>query len=86
MLVFCLFTAALGICLDLLYEKTGSIWYPALGHGAVNAAAGVPLLFLDPAFANETILGPSPHGLIAGIPLLLLGLLLLLRPNEKRET
>ena len=86
MLAFCLFAAALGIFLDFLYEKTGSIWYPSLGHGAVNAAAGVPLLFLDPAFANEIILGPSLHGLIAGIPLLLFGLLLLLRPKAKRET
>ena len=86
MLVFCLFTTALGIFLDLLYEKTGSIWYPALGHGAVNAAAGIPLLVLDPAFADETILGPSPHGLIAGIPLLLFGILLLLHRDKKGET
>ena len=83
MLVFCLFATALGIFLDLLYEKTGSIWYPALGHGAVNAAAGVPLLVLDPAYANEAILGPAMHGLIAGIPLLFFGLFLLLRPTKK---
>jgi membrane protease YdiL (CAAX protease family) len=85
MLVFCLFTTALGIFLDLLYEKTGSIWYPALGHGAVNAVAGVPLLLQDPAYTNEIILGPSIHGLIAGIPLLLFGVLLLLRPGKKGE-
>ena len=85
MLTFCLFTTALGIFLDLLYEKTDSIWYPALGHGAVNAAAGIPLLVLDPAYANETILGPAMHGLIAGIPLLLLALLLLLRRDKARE-
>ena len=85
MLTFCLFTTALGIFLDLLYEKTGSIWYPALGHGAVNAAAGVPLLVLDPAYANETILGPAMHGLIAGIPLLLFGILLLLHRDKAGE-
>lgn len=85
MLAFCLFTTALGIFLDLLYEKTGSIWYPALGHGAVNAVAGIPLLVLDPAYANETILGPSMHGLIAGIPLLLFGVLLLLRRDKTGE-
>ena len=85
MLVFCLFTTALGIFLDLLYEKAGSIWYPSLGHGAVNAVAGIPLLFLDPAYANQTILGPSMHGLIAGIPLLLLGVLLLLRRDKAGE-
>ncbi len=85
MLTFCLFTTALGIFLDLLYEKTGSIWYPALGHGAVNAVAGIPLLVLDPAYTNETILGPSMHGLIAGIPLLLFAALLLLRPGKTGE-
>ena len=85
MLVFCLFSTALGIFLDLLYEKTGSIWYPALGHGAVNAVAGIPLLLLDPAYANETILGPAMHGLIAGIPLLLFAALLLLRRDKAGE-
>lgn len=85
MLTFCLFTTALGIFLDLLYEKTGSIWYPALGHGAVNAAAGVPLLVLAPAYANEAILGPAMHGLIAGIPLLLFGILLLLHRDKAGE-
>ena len=51
----------------------------------MNAAAGVPLLVLDPAYANETILGPAMHGLIAGIPLLLFGILLLLRRDKAGE-
>ena len=82
-LVFCLFTVSLGLLLDLLYEKTGSIWFPALGHGAVNAMAGVPLLFLDPAFADQAILGPSMNGLVGGLPLLLFALALLLKAPEK---
>ena len=70
-LLFCLFTVTLGILLDLVYEKTRCIWYPALAHGAVNAAAGIPTLFLAPAFADRLLLGPAMHGLLAGLPLLL---------------
>ena len=82
-LVFCLFTFALGLLLDWLYGKTRCIWVPALGHGAVNAAAGVPLLFLNPDYADQMILGPVLNGLIAGIPLLLLGLFVLLRAKNQ---
>ena len=78
-LLFCLCTTALGLLLDLCYEKTGSIWLPALGHGAVNAAAGIPLLLQDPDYADQMILGPIMNGLIAGIPLLALAAWVLLR-------
>ena len=40
------FTVLLGIFLSWLFIKTGSSWAPALAHGAVNAVAGLPLLFL----------------------------------------
>jgi membrane protease YdiL (CAAX protease family) len=86
-IAFCLFTTAAGILLDALYEKTGSIWAPALGHGAVNAAASFPLLFLKPDYTDQMILGPCMVGLIAGIPLFLLAAWVLLRAKkpEKRE-
>ncbi len=82
MLSFCLFTTASGLLLDLCYEKTGSIWIPSLGHGAVNAVAGIPLLLLAPEYADQVILGPSIYGLIAGIPLLALALFVLLKAGE----
>jgi membrane protease YdiL (CAAX protease family) len=41
-----IFTILLGIFLSWLYLKTKSPWAPALGHGTVNAVAGLPLLFL----------------------------------------
>lgn len=71
MLLMCVGCAAMGILLSLLYEKAGCIWAPALAHGAVNAAAGIGILFLR---AGETslFLGPTPLGLLAGIPLWLL--------------
>jgi membrane protease YdiL (CAAX protease family) len=40
------FTILLGIFFSWLYLKTKSPWAPALGHGTVNAVAGLPLLFL----------------------------------------
>ena len=85
-LVFCLFTTALGLLLDLAYEKTLCIWVPSLGHGAVNAAAGIALLVLDPDFAGGMILGPSMIGLISGIPLFLLAALMLAKAGKPEES
>lgn len=82
-LEMCLACIALGVLLSLLYEKTRSILAPALAHGALNAAAGLGSFFL-PAETTSTILGPTPLGLVAGLPLFALALLVLLRkPTEK---
>lgn len=70
MALFCLVCICMGILLDLLYEKTGSIWAPALAHGALNAAAGAPMLLLDPAYADQMTLGPTPVGIISLLPML----------------
>ena len=40
------FTVLLSCILSWLYLQTRSPWAPALGHGAINATAGAPLLFL----------------------------------------
>ncbi len=85
LLLFCLFTVGCGTLLDLLYEKTGSIWIPALGHGAVNAFAGVPILLLDPAYADRLTVGPLMIGVIGGAPMLLLALFVLLRERPASE-
>lgn len=89
MLLFCLFTTALGILLDALFVKTGSIWAPALAHGAVNACSGLPLLLLNPAYADRLTVGPLPIGVIGGAPLFLSALFILLKkapaPRELSE-
>ncbi|MGX8693021.1 MAG: CPBP family intramembrane glutamic endopeptidase [Clostridia bacterium] len=88
-LLFCVFTTALGILFSLLYEKTGSIWICALAHGAVNAFAAVPSLFLVPDSGYQQTLGPFANGLIGGLPLILLALFVLLKkapaPQEPSE-
>ena len=89
MLLFCLFTTALGVLLDGLYVKTGSIWAPALAHGAVNACSGLPLLLLKPSYADRLTVGPLPIGVIGGLPLMLAALFILLKkspaPRELSE-
>lgn len=72
MVLFCVVCVVLGTLLDVLYEKSGCIWLPALAHGAVNAIAAAPLLVLLPTEANYRLLGPAPMGLVALLPMLVL--------------
>lgn len=83
--LFCIFTISCGVLLDWLYEKTGSVWAPSLAHGAVNAAAGLPMLFLVPAYADRLTLGPAPIGVIGGAPLLLLAALVLFKGRGEQR-
>jgi membrane protease YdiL (CAAX protease family) len=50
----------LGAILSWLYLETRSPWVAALGHGAFNAIAGLPFLFLQPG---------SPLGLAGWLPM-----------------
>lgn len=74
MLMFCVFTAAMGVFCDFVYEKTGCIWFPSIVHGAINAAATVSMAFWNPDYEGYRLLGPSCNGLIAGIPVILCAL------------
>lgn len=76
MFCFCLFTVAIGILCDWLYERSGSIWLASLFHGAINAAGTVPLAVSSPGAAATRLLGPAPNGIIAGLPFLILALLI----------
>ena len=84
-LLFCVVCVALGAVIDFLYEKTGCIWVPALAHGAFNAVSSLPTLVMNPAYADRMTLGPLQIGLIAGIPMLLLGYALLGRSGRERS-
>lgn len=70
-LIFLVFTIGAGIILSWLYQKTGSIWAPALMHGGINALATIPPLFLTSSYDNAQWLGPTVVGLIGGLPLLI---------------
>ena len=82
-----LFCFSLGVLLSWLLEKTGSIWASALFHGAINATAGLGLLFQLPGekMSSLLIFGPSPAGIIAVLPCLFLALLILRRERKHHE-
>ena len=88
-LLFCIITVSMGILFDHLYEKTACVWVPALCHGAINAFAGIPILFLNPAYTDRLLLGPLMVGIISGLPLILVAVAICVRSykdhNKARE-
>ena len=82
MLLFCVITAGWGVLHDWLYEKSGSIWVPSLFHGAINAAAALPLTVCLTNTGSARLLGPVPNGLIAGLPFLTAAAVLTLRRKK----
>ena len=85
MAIFCLFATVGGIILDVLYEKTKCIWVPSVGHGAINATMGFPVLMLNAEFADQLTIGPLPNGIIAMIPYIITAILLLVLTGKKKE-
>ena len=84
-LLFCVICIAMGICLDELYERSSCIWVPALAHGAINAFASIPAIFLKEEYADQTLLGPLMIGAIGGLPLILLAVYILFKKNKKKS-
>ena len=62
MVVMCTAVASI---LSWLRKRSGSVWTCALFHGAFNAAANLGVVFCR---VGQTLTGPSPLGIIAGIP------------------
>lgn len=84
MLLFCVITAGLGVLHARLYEKSGSIWVPALFHGAFNAAATLPGAVCLPDTGTARLLGPASNGILAGLPLLVIAAVLLIRGEKQK--
>ena len=86
--VFSLWAIALGLIHEIVYDKTKCIWYPALLHGAVNAYtfAGLFYNMNDVEKAGKLlILGPFMNGIIAGIPVLLVAVILAATVLKKKK-
>ena len=79
LIVFSVFTVALGLLEEVVYDKSKCIWYPSLLHGAVNAGS-IAVLFTNvnnvERFGKLQILGPFYNGAIGGIPLLILSIII----------
>ena len=83
MFVFCF---SIGVLLSFMMEKTGSLWAPALLHGAVNASAGLGILFQIPSeqALSLRILGPTPLGLFSGLPFVIVALIILFKRKDSQ--
>ena len=82
MLLFCFITVGWGILHDRLYEKSCSIWVPALFHGAINAAATLPAAICLTDTGSARLLGPAPNGLLAGLPFLIAAAMVYFRKDK----
>ena len=82
MLLFCFITVGWGILHDRLYEISGSIWVPALFHGAINAAATLPAAICLADTGSARLLGPAPNGLLAGLPFLIAAAMVYFRKDK----
>ena len=85
MLLFCIFTTAVGILCDWMYEKTECIWIPSIFHGAINAVGTVPLALCIANTGSAILLGPAPHGIIAGLPIIIGAVILLFKSDQPEE-
>lgn len=65
-LLMMVFTVLSGTILSWLYLNTRSPWAPALGHGALNATAGMSILFMKDV---DIAIGASLSSIIGFIPL-----------------
>ena len=83
MLLFCFITTVLGILCDWLYEKTGCIWIPSVFHGAINAAATIPMAICITNTGSAILLGPAPMGILAGLPLIVCAVILLFKAVDR---
>lgn len=81
MVLFCIFTVCGGVLHDVLYEKSRCIWIPAVFHGALNAAATIPLAICRTDTGPARLLGPAPNGLIAGLPLMIAAVIIMCRTD-----
>jgi len=84
LIAFCIYTTAMGIIADFLYEKSECIWLPALFHGTINSSFN-PLMFSNGEHGERSIFGPVDIGLISMIPMVFFAFNILCREN-KRES
>ena len=72
MVVFC---CTIGALFSYVTLKSGSCVPAIIGHGAINSFAAIGIYFTKDG--GHMLFGPSPSGLIAGIPLLILAVILI---------
>ncbi len=82
MIVFCF---SIGTFFSFVTVRAGSCIPAVIGHGAINSIGSLGILFT--VDGGRMLFGPSPAGLISGIPLLILAVILIrfMSNNEEKE-
>jgi membrane protease YdiL (CAAX protease family) len=83
-LAFTPFAVAAGTFLAWATVRTGSVWPAALGHGVINAVAGIGIVFVRPS--APFLLGPGPQGVVGVLPWVALAAVLLRRLSGEPTT
>ena len=73
------FTVSVGVVFGWLALRGKSVWPAVIAHAAINGIAGLPLLFSTQEINPNMLIGPTPVGLLGGLPWLLLAIILLLK-------
>ncbi|MBQ7480513.1 MAG: CPBP family intramembrane metalloprotease [Lachnospiraceae bacterium] len=85
-LAMMLFCFSVGTLLSYATLKTGSCVPAIIGHGAVNGFSSIGILFTKDG--GQMLFGPSPAGVIAGIPCLIFAIILIrlmIKDEEKQK-
>ncbi len=69
-LAMCIFCVVIGIFFAYIFVRTGSVFAPALAHGALNGFASLGIYFTKDG--GNPFVGPSVTGIISGIPFIVL--------------
>lgn len=78
-LTFLVFTIAASALFGWVTIKANNVWPAVIGHGALNGIAALSLLLMQGQ--PDTLLGPTPVGIIGGSGFIILGVILLLSPQ-----
>jgi membrane protease YdiL (CAAX protease family) len=83
LLAMVLFTVALSVLLGWMTWRAGSVWPAVIGHAAVNGVAGLGAIFVQGQ--PNTLLGPTPVGLVGGSGFALAAVVILLLIRERPD-
>ena len=84
LVVFCLFTVAMGIVADFLYVKSESIWLPAIFHAMINSEFS-PKMVLGNSHPERSIFGPVDIGIIGMLPMAAVAVFLLWYQHKREQ-
>lgn len=73
------FTLSLSVIFGWLTIKSSNVWPAVIAHGAINGIAAIGLIFVKGT--PDSLLGPTPVGVIGGVGLTIIALILLISPK-----